>query len=286
MTWSEVGGCFQVIDREDDDAMRVSVVEISGRRKARKLAVSVEARHVDDERVRRAIERLRVVLGLDRDIREFHELCEQHPRLKFIPAVGAGRGLRSARMSENIVKALCSTNVTWSQAVKMINRIGQLGPALPHFVNLSAWPSTAEILRAGEGYLVEVCRVGYRAKSILEFCRHVESGRFDAEALDEMARDPSVASSAILAKLRSIHGIGPSSAHYLLSFLGRHEHIAIDSATVAHVARVHMNGKRPTRKEIERIYEPFGKWKQLVFWYEHWLTWGTARQLVADAGLV
>jgi 3-methyladenine DNA glycosylase/8-oxoguanine DNA glycosylase len=200
-----------------------------------------------------------------------------------IPRIGAGRLIRSASMAENIVKALCATNVNWTQAVKMINRLGQLGPNLTHFRSLAAWPTSREILRAGETYLKEVCRVGYRAESILTFCRDVCEERFDPASLDAMAADPDVPSEEIVARFRSINGIGPSSANYLLGFLGRHDHLSIDSVTFAHVAATHTKGRKPTRRLIERIYAPFGRWKNLVSWSENWLTWETAKQIIREA---
>jgi len=71
----------------------------------------------------------------------------------------------------------------------------------------------------------------------------------------------------------------------MLSFLGRHDRLAIDSSTITHVARTHTKGKRPTAKQIERIYAPFGRWKNKVWWYEHWLTWETPRELLREAGI-
>ncbi len=285
MSWSEGGQCFQVIDRRRDRAYRVSVVEAGRTRRKVTLQVTIDGGDFDEGFVADACKRLRVILALDRELTEFYALCRDHPTLDVIPKIGAGRSLRSASMTENILKALCATNVNWTQAVKMINRLGQLGPPIRHFVNLTAWPTPREILRAGEKYLKEVCRVGYRADSILGFCRDVCEGRFDPEALDELAASDAVTSDELLARLRSIRGIGPSSAHCLLSFLGRHDRLAIDSSTIAHVARTHLNGKRPTPRQIESIYEQYGPWKNLVWWYEHWLTWETGRRIVREAGL-
>lgn len=285
MSWCEGGKCFQVIERERDKAFRVSVVEARRSRKSVSLRMTIEGSDLDDVLVRRFRDRMRVTLGLDRDMSAFHAMCKDHPTLHLLPRIGAGRSLRSVSMSENIIKSLCGTNVTWTQAVKMINRLGQLGPAVRHFVSLNAWPTPREILRAGERYLKEVCRVGYRAESILAFCEEVCSGAVDPEELTELARSNGTSSDDLVARLRSIRGIGPSSAHYLLSFLGRHDRLSIDSATVAHVARTHMNGRTPTHKQIEKIYEPYGQWKHLVWWYEHWLTWDTAKGMLREAGL-
>jgi 3-methyladenine DNA glycosylase/8-oxoguanine DNA glycosylase len=215
----------------------------------------------------------------------FYGICEEHPTLHVLPRIGAGRGLRSVSMGENVIKAICGTNVTWSQAVKMINRLGQLGPVVPHFVNLNAWPTAREILRAGESYLSGVCRVGYRAESILAFCSDVDKGDVDPDSWAKLATSDEVSSDELVSLMRKVRGIGPASANYLLSFLGRHDKISIDSATVAHVAQTHMDGQKPTHKQIEKIYEPYGRWKHLVWWYEHWLTWETAKQIVRDANL-
>ncbi len=291
MSWSESGRCFQVMERDRGRVLRVGVVEAVLRpRGKRSLCVTIDTdaldgRPIEDGTVDRILGRLRITLGLDRDLTEFYALCETHPRLALIPRIGGGRLLRSASMTENILKALCSTNVNWTQAVKMINRLGQLGPNLQHFRNLAAWPTPGEILRAGETYLKDVCRLGYRTGSILKFCREVGEGRFDPESLEALAADPTVSSDDIVAQLRRVRGIGPSSANYLLGFLGRHDRLAIDSVTVAHVAATHTKGRKPTRKQIERIYAPFGRWKNLVCWCENWLTWATAKGIIIEGGL-
>ncbi len=284
MSWSEGGRCFQIIARNRSEVYRISVTEKTRRQNEVTLKAMIEGQVIADSLVAGTRQRLRLILGLDRDLTEFYAICRQHPTLLVIPRIGAGRGLRSASMTENIIKALLATNVNWTQAVKMINRLGQLGPIVPHFRNLNAWPTPREILRAGEGYLKEVCRVGYRAQSILAFCRDVCEGRFDPQELDDMAADSQVGSDEILVQLRSIRGIGPSSAHYLLSFLGRHDRLAIDSSTVAHVATMHNNGRKPTNRKIEKLYEQYGPWKNLVWWYEHWLTWETGKQILHEAG--
>lgn len=285
MSWSEGGQCFQIIERHRNQPYRVSVVEHKHSMRRVTLRVTIDGGGMDKPLEAAVRQNVRLVLGLDCDLAEFFDICRNHPTLHVLERIGAGRGLRSASMVENVVKAQCATNVNWTQAVKMINRICQLGPPIRHHVNLNAWPTPREILRAGEDYLKQVCRIGYRSESVLRFCRDVCEGQLDVEPLTELAADPEVETDALLARLRSIHGIGPSSAHYLLSFLGRHERISIDSATIAHVARTHMNGKKPTHRQIERIYEGYGVWKGKVWWFEHWLSWGTARGMLRDAGL-
>jgi len=285
MSWSEGGRCFQLIERNADKACRVSVVEKSRTKSKVTLGVAIDGPGIDDAFVDAVRDRLAITLGLDRDVREFHAVCADDPVLHVIPKIGAGRAIRSASMTENVVKAICGTNVNWTQAVKMINRIGQLGPPVRHFVSLNAWPTPREILRAGERYLLEVVRVGYRSGSILELCERVTSGELDPEGWDALAADPNVSTDDLLATIKSVRGIGPATANYLVSFLGRHDRMSIDSATVAHVARTHTNGKKPSHKKIEQIYAKYGPWKQSAWWYEHWLTWETGKQMVHEAGL-
>ncbi|MCH9001245.1 MAG: hypothetical protein IIC02_01615 [Planctomycetes bacterium] len=285
MSWSAGGACFQIIERQGGRPVRVSVVESRRGKRSVRLRVTVESDAITEALIERIRRELRVVLGLDDDLTEFFELCESHPTLHILPSLGAGRALRSFSMVENTIKALLATNVNWGQAVKMINRLGQLGPYHRDYRNLNAWPTPREILRAGERYLLEVCRVGYRSESILTFCDDVCEGRIDLDAVDASARDPNVDSAEILAQLRSIRGIGPSSAHYLLSMMGRHDRLSIDSATVAHVAKTHTHGRKPTLKRIEGIYASYGRWKNRVWWFEHWLNWDSARQMIREAGL-
>jgi 3-methyladenine DNA glycosylase/8-oxoguanine DNA glycosylase len=285
MSWCEGGRCLQLIEREKDRVYRVSIVEAKRARGKVTLRVTIEGDDLNAGLVSRLRRRVRFVLSLDRDLTEFYAICADHRTLHVIPKIGAGLGLRSASMTENIIKALCATNVNWTQAVKMINRLGQLGPPMRHFANLCAWPTPREILRAGTTYLSQVCRLGYRVDSILSFCDDVCSGKVDPEAYIELAASADVSSDEVLSELRSIRGIGPSSAHYLLSFLDRHDRLAIDSSTVAHVGRTHMKGRKPTHRQIERIYDAYGRWKNLVWWYEHWLTWDTARSILREAGI-
>ncbi len=288
MSWSEGGSCFQLIERDRDRVFRVCVTEASTRSRAKKtldVSVDTDVRNgtlIEDDVLDGIVTRLRFTLGLDLDLSEFYVMCDGDDVLSVVPSIGAGRMIRSASMTENILKALCSTNVNWTQAVKMINRMCQLGPNLTHFRNMSAWPTPREILKGGKKYLSDVCRLGYRCDSVLKFCDDVASKRFDPDSLKTLANDPDVSSEDLVKMFREIDGIGPTSANYLIGFLGRHDRLAIDSATYAHVAKFHTRGKKPTAKKIERIYAKYGKWKNKACWLENWLTWDTARGLVAE----
>lgn len=287
MSWSEGGKCFQLIERNRDRVFRVCTTEAPTRSRVKKMlhvSIDTDARNgtiIEDKMLTEIVARLRVTLGLDVELSEFYTMCAGDDVLSIVPRIGAGRMIRSASMTENILKVLCSTNVNWTQAVKMINRLCQLGPNLTHFRNLSAWPTPREILRGGKKYLSDVCRLGYRCDSILKFCDDVAGGRFDPDSFEKLAADPDVSSQDLADMFREINGIGPTSANYLIGFVGRHDRLAIDSATYAHVEKHHTRGRKATAKKIERIYAKYGKWKNKAAWLENWLTWGTARELAA-----
>jgi len=243
--------------------------------------VLVEAERVDAEVMARVRARSKVVLGLNRDLSGFFEIASAHERLSYVERVGAGRLLRSASMTENIIKTICGTNTNWGQAVKMINRIGQLGSAIEDFRNLNVWPSPREILRAGRGYLVDVARVGYRADAILALCRDAVSGAFDPEGLDEGSEVLDTRS--LRERVLEIRGVGPASAGFLLALLGHFDHLSIDSWTLAYVGKHYFRGKKPTARQVEKVYKRFDPWQQLVWWFEQWGTWATARSMGAAA---
>ncbi|MCH7994421.1 MAG: hypothetical protein IIB57_08250, partial [Planctomycetes bacterium] len=81
MSWSEGGSCFQVIERHENEACRVSVTEAGRPRGKVKLRVMVESSRADKACVAEMVRRVRVMLGLDADLREFHARCERHPTL-------------------------------------------------------------------------------------------------------------------------------------------------------------------------------------------------------------
>lgn len=310
MSWCEGGRCLQWLTREGGHVRRISVLERASDRGRVTLEALLEGRELTDASEALARRECGVSLGLDARLDEFHELCRAHPLLHVIPKLGAGRLLRNPSMTENILKAICGTNVNWDQAVKMINRLAQLGPLFPHFRNLTAWPTCREILKAGESYVRGVARLGYRTEAILKLChesvtreaeldgregsrrrtRSKARGGLGAsegtepapglEALDALARTEPTP--ALRKRLLGIRGVGPATAGFLLSILGHHDHLSIDSATLAHVTRLHLSGrKKATAKQVESIYEPYGKWKNLVYWFENWIHWDTARSMIA-----
>ena len=180
MSWSEGGQCFQIIERDGNNACRVSVVEKRRTSRSVSLRVTIEGPEITPDFVGAVCHRLGVCLGLDRDITPFHDLCKNDPVLHVIPKIGAGRGIRSASMTENIIKAICGTNVTWNQAVKMINRIAK-GQGQPR--DLEAILNTATAME-GRTICVFADAAAWPVQSYIqkfrsEFEHHIKTGKCD-----------------------------------------------------------------------------------------------------------
>ncbi len=284
-SWAEGGQSLQYVARRGRDAYRVTIKQEPARRGRVALDVRVMDVALSGEELAEVERDVRHMLRLDEDYGAFYELCGRHEHLAPAAAIAAGRLLRAPSLFEDIIKTICGTNVNWTQAVKMINRVAQLGPCVPHFRHLNAWPTPTEILRAGEAYLSDVCRLGYRSASILKLCEGVRRGTIDLDAIRAAAADPAVTSAQVVALLRQIHGVGEASAHFLLATLGRYDLVGIDSWTLTYVGRTYYHGRKPTARQVRRVYEPFSPYQHLAWWCEQWLTWGTAHDILREHGL-
>ncbi|MFH2006544.1 MAG: hypothetical protein ABI333_08170 [bacterium] len=205
----------------------------------------------------------RRVLSLDWDLREFHALCERHEPLAWVPRSGAGRVLRGPSVFSDVVSSICGTNTTWTQAKRSICRLAELAPTDPSGV-LHRFPTAAELQRAGAGFLRDHGRVGYRADFIVELCNRVVSGDLD---LDVVLRS-GVGGEELRAFFRSLPGIGPVTARYLAVLYGHFDSLAVDSLVVTYIGDKYLGGRRATEKEVQALYEPFGKLKALAYWFE------------------
>lgn len=255
---------------QDGRVMKVCMREdASTRRRYRDIVVTVTGEGARDPGVVTEMSRrCRVMLRLDEDLDGFYALCRTMPDLQAALREGAGRCMRAPTLWEDVIKTILGTNVTWRQAVSMINRLATLGDVCAADESLRAWPTPGQIARAGEKFLRDRVRAGYRSQYIVEIARQQKSGAIDLDALDAAAR--TLGSAELFAALLKLKGIGKSSAHFLLSLLGHYDHISIDSATFAYATRALFRGRRPTEKQIRRRFARYGKWQSLVYWFGRW----------------
>lgn len=210
-------------------------------------------------------ERVVFMLGLDRDLTDFYELCRSDPVLRRIPEIGAGRMLRCPTLWEELVKAICGTNVRWSQAVTMIEAVASLGkPVKEGESDLRAWPMPRAILEAGEEWLRQEARLGYRAPYVIELARRIEEGSLDPGPVEAgaLGRDE------LRALFLSVPGIGPTTTDHLLTLYGHTERLSVDAAVIAYMRDRHFGGRTPEEDEIRAHFEPYGRWRALAYWFE------------------
>jgi 3-methyladenine DNA glycosylase/8-oxoguanine DNA glycosylase len=265
------GGVLQRVEQLMDGSVLLLEMfdEKSNRRGYRDAIVKINGERANDPGVGEEMaRRATIMLHLDEDLRGFYALARRRRDLAHVIEHGAGRIMRAPTLWEDVIKTVLGTNVLWSQAVAMINRVASLGEPYPDEPALTAWPSPGRVIRAGERHLRDVVRAGYRAPYIIELASEQKSGDIDFDAIEAQARHED--SADLYKRLIALKGIGKSSAHFLMNLLGHYDHIAVDSATYAYAKRALFRGKRPTEKQIRKRFAEFGKWQSLVYWFGRW----------------
>jgi N-glycosylase/DNA lyase len=218
------------------------------------------------------------VLRLDEDLSPFYALVSDDPDLAWV-ARGAGRMVRSATVFEDVVKTICTTNCAWSATERMVSAIVGLGPRAPgapaNGPDGRAFPKPETIANAGERFLREEARAGYRAVSLLRLARDVADGRLDLETL--AAPESELPDDELERRLLGLPGVGPYAAAHVMTMLGRYSRLILDSWTRPTYARLTGRRRVPDRT-IERRFKPYGRYAGLAFWL--YLT----RDWVDDAG--
>src|SRR5262249_41692885 len=111
-----------------------------------------------------------------------------------------------------------------------------------------------------------VCRLGYRAARMVAIARAVDGGRVDLEPL----RDPELPEETALEQLRALPGVGPYAAGHVLSLLGPHHMLAVDSWMRDTVRRGWFGGQPVPDREIAAAFEPFRPYRNLVYRFYDW----------------
>lgn len=203
------------------------------------------------------------MLRLDEDLRNFHRLHGEAKKRKF------GRLFRSASLFEDIVKTMTSCNTTWAQTKRM-------NDLLCEHIGGGGFPSPAQLARVDEDDLKQNCRVGYRAKRIIELAKSVVEEKISLDDY-EIASNDNFSTEKLDKRLRQIHGVGPFAAANLCMILGRYDRLAIDSETYRHFRDVHgvptpktSAGLSKLDKKIRAHYDDYAPYQFLAYWYELW----------------
>jgi N-glycosylase/DNA lyase len=209
---------------------------------------------------------------LDEDLSGFHRTASRSSRHRWIARHRAGRLLRAPTVFEDMVKMICTTNCTWSLTTIMVqNLVNALGS-----VSREGWrtfPDAYSVAGAGERFLRNEVKTGYRSPYLLELAGLVASGKLDPEQWRSSTRPPG----ETLKELLSVKGIGPYAAQNMLKLLGHYDFLALDSWVRSKYYSLYHRGRTVKDRTIESRYARYGRWKGLVFWMEMTKDWHDAK---------
>jgi 3-methyladenine DNA glycosylase/8-oxoguanine DNA glycosylase len=206
------------------------------------------------------IERMRLALGVDQDLRPFYERFRFDPLIG--PAVRANPGLRVAARPdpfEALMWAICEQLIEYERAATIQRRIvWRLGRRC-RFTDMRDAPAAAVLGRQAPAVLASFDLSETRAIALVRAAREVASGRVDLHAPDHERG---------WRRLRAIRGLGRWTAQTLaLTGQGRLDQLpAGDLAYLKLVGRLRTGNprERATEDEVAALFEPYAPWAGLA----------------------
>ncbi len=259
---------FSSIERLTDGMIIAYTIRQQGER----LQVEVAHSDLSPEHWAELSQKLRWMLSLDEDFTSFFDLCRQQgPPWVYAADAHYGRFLRSATMFEDVVKTICTTNINWAQTKAMVSRIVEtLGNSHPSNSKMKAFPTAEQVHAAPDEVFDHEIRLGYRNSYIKQLAAEVVAGTHELERLKQADLD----SKTLRKRLKQIKGVGNYAAHTLLMLSGRYDQLAIDSELKAFMSeRYQLSSEKVTPQVVAEIYNDWGKWKYLAYWYDSHSSW-------------
>jgi 3-methyladenine DNA glycosylase/8-oxoguanine DNA glycosylase len=266
--WDEERHAIQRIERLSTG--QVVLLNITGTPSIKRPEISVEVSHAGklSQKERREITTaVGRMFRADEDLVEFYALCKKRGKHWTKLTAGLGRLLRSPTVFEDVVKTICTTNIQWGGTNGIVKRLvstyGEPYPADPAW---RAFPTPGAIASISFKTFAEAVRAGYRSEYIHTLARRVVAGELDLEAL----RDSDIPTPDLKKGLLAIKGVGHYAAATLLMLLGRYDELGVDTIFREFVTKTCFEGQRPSNKEAQAVYENWGKWKYLAYWFDIW----------------
>jgi 3-methyladenine DNA glycosylase/8-oxoguanine DNA glycosylase len=219
------------------------------------------AQAADEATARRAIERMRFALGIDDDLRAFHE------RFRDDPLIGAGvrarpwvRITRRPEPFEALAWAITEQLIEFVRAAAIQRRIVRRWGRRCERTGLRDAPDARAISRVAPAEL-QSCDLGAgRALALIRCAREVASGRVDLHAPDHERG---------WERLRCIPGVGSWTLEVLaLTGQGRYDQLpAGDLNYLKLVGRLQTGGNphaRATEEDVRALFAPYGEWAALA----------------------
>ena len=204
------------------------------------------------------------IFRLEEDFESFYSMSAEHEELLHLSSERKGRLLRSPTLFEDVIKVILTTNTRWQQTINMVNHlVDGLGDpvATKNQIEFKAFPRPEKILEAGEDYLKEHVRVGYRSTYIMDAAFKTLDPSFNLESYKNINQE--------IDDLKKIKGIGPYAFSTLSMLLGRYDSLPVDSEYKKLVINKYFDGEMPTKKELEGVYDKWKNYKFLAYWFDH-----------------
>jgi N-glycosylase/DNA lyase len=139
----------------------------------------------------------------------------------------------------------------------LVERLGE--PVVGGQTN--AFPTPEAIVAAGDRFLREIVRAGYRGPYLIAIARQVMDG-LDLEQLNSSG---GLSDDDVYQRLQELPGVGPYAAAVVMLMLGRHSRLILDSWTRPKYARL-VGKKRVADAMIVRRFRRYGPYAGLAFW--------------------
>ncbi len=270
--WDDDSGSLTRVERLSSG--KVVRLQVTGEGTSRKPGIRIDIerrgrltrRDSDD-----AAARVTHMFRLDDDMKPFYSLCRKRGAPWTKVTRGLGRLLRSSNLFEDIVKVICTTNIQWGGTKKMAAQlVEQFGDACDDDPAQRAFPSAEAIAAVSAAEFARRVSMGYRAPYVHELATRIASGELDLATLE----DRSMSTADLRKRLLAIKGVGGYSAASVLMLLGRYDDLPIDSVCRDFTGRKYFDGRSPADDEVRGLYEDWGEWKFLAYWYDLWLSRG------------
>ena len=251
-------------------AGKVVLLRIGGGGTVRKPEIHIQVTHTgrlskkDAEEVRTHVAHM---FRVDEDLDGFYSLCRRRGGPWKKVTAGLGRLLRSPGVFEDVVKVICTTNTQWGGTKKMVEGLVEaFGDPYPGDPARKAFPAPEAIASTHRDEFVSRVRLGYRAPYVHELAERVASRELDLDAL----HDPDAPTALVKKRLLAIKGVGNYAAATLLMLLGRYDSLGVDTVCRDFAKKKYFDGRAPDDEEIQRIYERWGEWRYLAYWFDLW----------------
>lgn len=224
-----------------------------------------ENKQLTNQEIDEVIQKVKWMYRLNEELDEFYKLCAKNNGWKHVVVHKKGRLLRSSDLFEDIVKTILTINTTWSRTVAMTqNFVYYLGERYANNSEFYSFPTPESVLEKSEEFLNATVKLGYRSQYIYEFAQDWVNEKY--AYMDWL--NPELSTEQVATELSKIRGVGPYALSNILMLLGRYDLLPIDSEFKKHVQAKYFSKEQPSKVQMQKIYEAWGKYKFLGYWFD------------------